>query len=111
MEALTVIDIFAMVGLIINDLFAIFGFIGSLILLLGSFGKASWKKYGPVAEWSVLGLGFGWLFQLSMAFTGTTPEQIGITRMPTLMVYALLSTSLLMVIGRIVIRRLLRSGK
>jgi len=82
--------------------------VGSLILLLGSFGKASLKKYGRIADWSILGLVFGWLFQISMAVTGTTPERIGVVwPMSALMVYALLGVSVLMVAGRWLIRRVL----
>lgn len=105
------ITFFAMVGVLINDALAVLSALGSFIMLLGSFGKASWKKYGRIADWSLLGLVFGWGFQIAMAVTGTIPEQIGMVfRMPALMVYALLSVSLLMVIGRIIIRRILRSG-
>lgn len=107
-----VIEILGYVGMGINDLISILAFVGSLILLLGSFGKASWKKYGRIADWSLLGLVFGWGFQIAMAVTNTMPERIGmVVPMSPLMVYALLSTSLLMVIGRIVIRRILRNGK
>lgn len=107
-----VIGILAMVGTIINDVFAILSVIGSSILLLGSFGKAPMKKYGRIADWSLVGLGMGWMFQICMVITHTTPEKIGmIFRMPTLMVYALLSVSLLMLIGRFVIRRMLRNPK
>ncbi len=107
-----IVNVFAMVGMVINDLLAVLSVLGSFIMLLGSFGKASLKKYGQIANWSILGLVFGWGFQISMAVTGTTPEQIGVVfRMSALMVYALLSVSLLMLFGRIIIRRLLRSGK
>ncbi|MBK6793016.1 MAG: hypothetical protein IPG80_10870 [Anaerolineales bacterium] len=107
-----IINILAMVGTIINDILALLSALGSFIMLLGSFGKASWRKYGQIADWSILGLVLGWGLQICMAITKTTPEQIGmIFRMPTLMVYALLSISLLMVIGRMIIRRMLRSGK
>jgi len=107
-----IINIFAMVGMVINDLLAILSIIGSLIMLLGSFGKASWKKYGQIADWSILGLVFGWVFQICMAITKTTPDMIGVVfRMPSLMVYALLSVSLLMLIGRFAIRSILKNPK
>ena len=107
-----IINVFAMVGMVINDLLAILSVIGSLIMLLGSFGKASWKKYGQIADWSILGLVFGWSFQISMAITKTTPDMIGMVfRMPSLMVYALLSVSLLMLIGRFAIRSILKNPK
>jgi len=106
-----IINVFAMVGMVINDLLALLSVLGSFIMLLGSFGKASWKKYGRIADWSILGLVFGWVFQVSMAVTGTTPEQIGLVfRMSALMVYALLSVSLLMLVGRFIIRKVLRNG-
>jgi uncharacterized membrane protein len=97
-----------MIGMVINDLLALLSVVGSTILLFGAFSKASLKRYGKIAEWSILGLIFGGLFQISMAVTGTTPEQIGIVfRMSTLMVNALLGVSLLMLIGRWAIRKVL----
>jgi hypothetical protein len=107
-----ILNFLAMIGTIINDLLSILSALGSLILLLGSFGKASWKRYGQIADWSILGLVFGWVFQIAMEITHTMPERIGIFfPMQPMMVYALLGVSLLMVIGRIVIRNLLRNGK
>jgi hypothetical protein len=44
----------------INDVLGILSAAGSLILLLGSFGKAPIRKYGQIADWSILGLVFGW---------------------------------------------------
>ena len=104
-----VIGILALVGTVVNNLVALVSALGSLILLLGSFSKASMKKYGQIADWSILGLVFGWGFQISMAVTNTMPEQIGVIfPMSPLMVYALLSVSLFMVIGRMVIRRMMK---
>ena len=107
-----IITLLGGVGMVINDLLAVLSVIGSLILLLGAFGKASLKKYGQIADWSIVGLVMGWMFQICMVITHTTPEKIGMVfRMPALMVYALLSVSLLMLIGRFVIRRMLRNPK
>jgi hypothetical protein len=104
-----IINLFAMVGMVINDLLAIFSVVGSVILLFGAFSKARLKRYGQIADWSILGLIFGGLFQISMAVTGTTPELIGIVfRMPAIMINALLGVSLLMLAGRWLIRRTLR---
>ncbi len=105
-----IINIFAMIGMVINDLLAIFSLGGSLILLLGSFSRVPLKRYGQIANWSIAGLIFGGLFQLSMAVTGTTPERIGIiVPMSALMISAMLGVSLLMLIGRWAIRRILRN--
>ncbi len=105
------LNVFAMVGMAVNDLFALLSVLGSLILLFGAFSKAPLKRYGKIAEWSILGLVLGGLFQISMAITGTMPEQIGMVfRMPALMVSALLGVSLLMLIGRWMIKRVLRSA-
>jgi uncharacterized membrane protein len=105
------LNIFAMVGMVINDLLALLSVVGSTILLFGAFSKAPLKRYGKIAEWSFLGLIFGGLFQISMAITGTTPEKIGVVfRMSSLMVSALLGVSLLMLIGRWAIKKLLHQN-
>jgi hypothetical protein len=106
-----ILNVFAMVGMVINDLLAIFSLVGSTILLFGAFSKAPLRRYGQIANWSIMGLAFGVLFQVSMAVTGTTPELIGIVfRMPTLMVSAMFAVSLLMLFGRWLIRRTLRNA-
>jgi len=105
------LNVFAMVGMFINDLIAGISVLGSTILLFGAFSKAPLKRYGRIADWSIVGLVFGLLFQISMAITGTTPERIGfIMPMSALMVNALLGVSILMLIGRWMIRRMLRKG-
>lgn len=106
-----IFNVFAMVGMVINDLLAIFSLVGSVILLFGAFSKAPLNRYGQIANWSILGLAFGVLFQISMAVTGTTPESIGVVfSMPTLMVTAMFAVSLLMLVGRWIIRRTLRNA-
>jgi hypothetical protein len=66
------------------------------------------KRYGQIADWSILGLIFGVFFQISMAVTNTFPAKIGfIAPMPPLMVSAMLGLSILMLSGRWVIRKLL----
>jgi hypothetical protein len=106
-----ILNVFAMVGILINDLVAIFSVLGSTILLFGAFSKAPLKRYGQIANWSITGLTFGLLFQISMAVTGTTPEQIGFMMpMSALMVNALLGVSMLMLGGRWMIRRTLQRG-
>jgi hypothetical protein len=103
-----IIEVFAMVGMMINDLMAILSLLGSAILLLGSFSKAPLKRYGRIADWSVLGLVFGIGFQASMAVTATMPEKIGfIAPMSSLMISTMLGISILMLVGRFVIRKLL----
>jgi hypothetical protein len=103
-----IINVFAMIGMMINDMMAILSMVGSTILLLGAFSKTPLKRYGKIADWSILGLVFGILFQVSMIITNTMPEKIGfIAPMTPLMVNALLGVSLLMLIGRWVIRKLL----
>ena len=104
-----IINVFAAIGMTINNLVAMLSAFGSAILLLGSFGKASIRHYGQIAQWSIAGLFFGLLFQISMAVTGSTPEQIGVLiPMPALMVDALLGVSMLMLGGRWLIRKTLR---
>jgi hypothetical protein len=106
-----ILNLFAMIGMVINDLLAILSVLGSVILLFGAFSKAPLKRYGKIFDWSILGLIFGGLFQISMAVTGTMPEEIGIVfRMPSMMINALLGVSLLMLVGRWLIRRTLRKA-
>lgn len=100
------LDIFATIGSLINDLLAILSVIGSVILFFGAFSKVRLRWYGKVAYWSVGGLVFGVFFQLSMAINGSTPEQIGfVVRMTPLMVNGLLGLSLILLVGRWLIRR------
>ncbi len=72
-----VITVLAMIGTVIDDFLAILSVIGSFILFAGSFSKAPMRRYGKIADWSMAGLVFGGLFQISMAVTGTTPEKVG----------------------------------
>lgn len=105
-----ILNIFAMVGTLINDMMAIFSLLGSTILLFGAFSKAPLKRYGQIADWSILGLVFGILFQFSMMVTSTIPEKVGfIVPMPPIMISAMLGVSLLMLIGRFSIRKLLNT--
>ncbi|MBK8421777.1 hypothetical protein [Candidatus Villigracilis saccharophilus] len=100
------IGFFALIGMSINDLLAIFSVIGSLILFLGAFSKTPLKKYGDIANYSILGLVFGALFQISMAITNTTPQKIGILiPISPALLDGLLFLSLLLLIGRWWIRK------
>lgn len=100
------LNIFAMIGTTINDLAAISSVLGSVILFVGSFSKAPLRRYGRIADWSIVGLVMGALFQLSMAITGTTPELIGmVVRMTPMMVNGLLALSFVLLMGRWWVRR------
>lgn len=104
-----ILDVFASMGMFINDVMAALSVLGSTILLFGAFSKVPLRKYGPFANWSFAGLAFGLLCQISMAITGTTPERIGfLLPMSALMVDALLGVSILMLGGRWIIRRILQ---
>lgn len=103
------LNVFAMVGMFINDVMAALSVLGSTILLFGAFSKTPLRKYGPFANWSFAGLAFGLLCQISMAITGTTPERIGfLLPMSALMVDALLGVSILMLAGRWMIQKTLK---
>jgi len=100
------LNFFASIGTVIDDLLAILSVIGSVILFFGAFSDARLGRYGRIANWSIGGLVFGGFFQLSMAITGSTPDQIGfVVRMTPLMVNSLLGLSLLLLVGRWLIRR------
>ncbi len=100
------LNVFAMMGMVIDDLLAILSVLGSVILFFGSFSDAPLRRYGRIADWSILGLVLGALFQISMAITRTTPEKIGfLVRVTPMIVNGLLGLSLLLLIGRWWIRR------
>src|SRR6266540_4865840 len=100
------LNIFAMVGMVIDDLLAIISVIGSIVLLFGSFSNAPLRRYGRIADWSILGLVSGAFFQFSMAITRTIPEQIGfVVRMTPIMVKGLLALSFLFLVCRWRLRR------
>ena len=100
------LNIFAMIGMMIDDFMAIISLIGSIILFLGSFSNAPLKRYGKIAEWSIAGLIFGCFFQISMLVTGTTPEKVGVFfQMAPTLVNGLLTLSFLLLVGRWWVRR------
>ncbi|MFN8382076.1 MAG: hypothetical protein U0V02_09060 [Anaerolineales bacterium] len=106
-----ILDVFASIGMFINDVMAGLSVLGSTILLFGAFSKTPLRRYGPFANWSFAGLAFGLLCQISMAITGTTPERIGfLMPMSALMVDALLGVSILMLTGRWLIRKTLNKA-
>jgi hypothetical protein len=93
------INVFAMMGMVINDLISIYSVIGSLMLFLGAFSKTPRNRFRQFADWSILGLVFGGISQICMAITGTTPEKIGFLRMSPILVDGLLLLSLFLLIG------------
>jgi hypothetical protein len=97
------LNIFAMVGMTINDLLAILSIIGSGVLFIGALvSKSRMYKFGRVAYWGVGGLVFGGFFQLAMAVTGSTPEMIGMVfRMTPLTATGLFVLSFLLIMGRL----------
>ena len=100
------LNLFAMVGIVIDDILAILSVVGSVILFLGSFSNAPLKRYGKIADWSIVGLIFGSLFQISMIVMGTVPEKVGIFfQMTPSIVNGLLTLSLLLLVGRWWVRR------
>lgn len=106
------IEVFAMIGMFINDLLAILSVIGSAILLFGEFSEAPLRRYGKIADWSIVGLCMRGAFQIVLFISGSMPDRIGfVFPMESLMVSALFGISLLMLIGRCSIRRILRSAE
>lgn len=89
---------FATIGVKINDLLAIFSVVSSLILLFGSYSKSD------LANYSLIGLFLGVLFQVSMFMTGM-PARIGIyVPMTPQLANWLFGASLFMVILRWILR-------
>lgn len=93
---------FVRIGLLINDLLAIFSVVSGLVLL---FGSVSHRDLG---SYSILGLIFGLVFQASFYLTGYIPLTIGaLLGLPTLVVNVMFGASLIMVL----IWRIFRSGE
>jgi uncharacterized membrane protein len=94
------------VGVFANDIFAIASVIGSLVLFFGAFFDTPLRRYGEIANWSLMGLVFGVIFQISMVITKTVPEKIGLLfQMTPALVTGLLGLSFLLLLGRWWIRR------
>ena len=70
------LNILAAIQMIIGDFLAIGSIIGSVILLFGAFTPLN--KFGEIANWSILGLIFGTLGQISISITNQPVEKIGI---------------------------------
>jgi len=94
-------EIFAGMGMFIDDSLAIVSVIGSGIMLVGSL--AGLRRMSQFAEWSLLGLFLGAIGQISLLVTGMMPEKIGFFQMSPNVVNGLLFISLLMIIGRFVL--------
>lgn len=90
--------------MIVGDFLSIISIIGSAILLFGAFTPLN--KFGEIANWSILGLIFGVLGQISIAITNQPVEKIGVF-IPLLpnQVNALLLGSLLLLLMRQRIRK------
>lgn len=94
-----VLHFFALIGIKINDLLAIFSVVSAFILLFGSY------SHGDLANYSMIGVAFGILFQVSMFMTGM-PARIGVlVPMTPLLANWLFGASLFMVILRWILRR------
>lgn len=91
---------FATVGIKINDLLAIFSMVSSFILLFGLYSNSD------LANYSLIGLFLGILFQGSMLYTGSLPARIGVfVPMTPLVANWLFGAALFMVLIRLVLRR------
>lgn len=85
------IEIFAGVGLVAEDVLALMGLVGCIMIYL--FGR----RARQFIEWGVMGVVFGWMFLLCMALTGPLPERIGmVIGLPPLVIVALLAVSTLL---------------
>ncbi|MCE9645280.1 MAG: hypothetical protein K8S20_04710 [Chloroflexi bacterium] len=103
------LNIFALIGLFIDDILATFSIVGSAVLFIAAIiSKKPMKKFGQVADWSILGLAFGGFGQIAIAVTRTPAEKIGFLQLPLLIVNGLLFISLLMVVGRFILMRIPR---
>ena len=73
---MNMIELFANMALVVNDLFAMLTVLGSSILLLGSFVPMG--KFGQIADWSIGGLIFGAAGQVCIFLAGMQNAKIGI---------------------------------
>lgn len=94
-----VLYFFALIGVKINDLLAIFSVVSTFILLFGSY------SHGDLANYSMIGVVFGILFQVSMFMTGM-PARIGVfVPMTPLLANWLFGLSVFMILLRWILRR------
>ena len=99
-----VFGLLAAIGMMFGDLLAIASIIGSGIMLLGVFTPQ--YKFGEIAQWSILGLVFGGLGQISIEIMQQPVKQVGIfIPLRPEQVNALLIGSSLMLIMRGFIRK------
>lgn len=99
-----IITVFAYIGITINDMLAVLSVLGSIVLLIGVF--VSLGKTGQFADWSIGGLIFGGIFQLSMVVAKVEAEYVGILiRMPSAVAISLFMLSALLLLLRWQIKR------
>lgn len=94
-----IITVFAYIGMTINDMLAVFSVLGSIVLLIGVFVPLG--KTGQFADWSIGGLIFGGIFQLSMVVAKVEAQYVGILiRMPSTIAISLFMLSTLLLLLR-----------
>ena len=99
-----IITVFAYIGMTINDMLAVLSVLGSVVLLIGVFVPLG--KTGQFADWSIGGLIFGGIFQISMAVAKVEAEYVGILiRMPSAVAISLFMLSALLLLLRWQIKR------
>ena len=103
---MSLLDVAASVGLVINDFFAIITVIGSFVLLIEGFARRGRRRKGSdqMALWSIMGLLFGSVCQFALYSTGNVPAEIGfIFRLSPSTINGLLFFSLLLIMARMFI--------
>jgi hypothetical protein len=77
-----IINLWAWVAMLINNVFALISFIGSLVLLLAAIISRGFHRRartpGNLGPWSVACLVLGLLGQIAIVIAGKTGEQIGV---------------------------------
>jgi len=102
MNFMSILSIFAAIGYFFNDVLAILGAVGTILLFLGSlFSNDISARLVSLGEWGMAPLVFGAFFQVAMIITGTAPESIGfVVPMPTDVVNWLFAVSVLLLVAR-----------
>jgi hypothetical protein len=96
------LNVFANMGLVMDDFLAIISIIGSTALLSAALvSDKPIGRFGGITDWSILGLVFGIGGQICIVITHASTKYVGMLfRMPFWTVNTLLFLSFAMLVGR-----------
>ena len=111
---MTLWEIFAYMGQMLNDFLAIFSLLGTFILFVSGLLRlrsgSGESRLDRIADKTLFAFFFGVIFQIAQYSTNNVPERIGfMLRLQPMLVNVMFFISLLFLIGRIVLSIIKRS--